>query len=122
MEATTKVTYAGGTGRTGEPAKPGGMAAAARLAGHTVTRSCPKGTPKCTYMAAYVEGLSDNQTMTVTYRPTGDFKCAGKKPTCTVKIKADANGKARTPGLMVTGKKGKVVASAGSLKATYPGS
>ena len=122
VEATTKVTYAWGTVRTGEPAKLCGKAAAARMEWHTVKRSCPKGTPKCTYMAAYIEGLSDNQTIAVTYRPTGDFKCAGKKPTCTVKIKADANGKARTPGLMVTGKKGKVVASAGSLKATYPDS
>ncbi|MER6972721.1 hypothetical protein ABT304_16795 [Nocardioides sp. NPDC000445] len=122
VQATTKVTYAWGTVRAGEPAKLCGKAAAARMEWHTVERSCPKGKPKCTYMAAYVEGLADNQTMTVTYRPTGDFKCAGKKPTCTVKIKADANGKARTPGLMVTGKKGKVVASAGSLKATYAGS
>lgn len=122
VEATTKVTYAWGTVRTGEPAKLCGKAAAARMEWHTVKRSCPKDRPKCTYMAAYVEGLADHQTMTVTYRPTGDFKCAGKKPTCTVKIKADGNGKARTPGLMVTGKKGKVVASAGSLKATYTGS
>ncbi|SDL11675.1 hypothetical protein SAMN05428985_109228 [Nocardioides sp. YR527] len=122
VQATTKVTYAWGTVRAGEPAKLCGKAAAARMEWHTVERSCPKGKPKCTYMAAYVEGLADNQAMTVTYRPTGDFKCAGKKPTCTVKIKADANGKARTPGLMVTGKKGKIVASAGSLKATYAGS
>ena len=67
-----------------------------------------------TYMAAYVEGLADHQTVTVTYRPTGDFTCAGKKKTCTVKVKADADGKGRTPGLMVTGKKGKIVASAAS--------
>jgi hypothetical protein len=119
VEATTKVTYAWGTVRTGEPARLCGKAAAARMEWRTVKRSCPEGKPKCTYMAAYVEGLADNQKMTVTYRPTGDFKCAGKKPTCTVEIKADANGKARTPGLMVTGKKGKIVASAGSLKATY---
>lgn len=121
VEATTKVTYAWGTVRTGEPAKLCGKATAARMEWRTLKRSCPKGKPKCTYMAAYVEGLADSQKMTVTYRPTGDFKCAGKKPTCTVKIKADANGKARTPGLMVTGKKGKVVASAGSLKATFTG-
>ncbi|MEI7055520.1 hypothetical protein WBG06_06865 [Nocardioides sp. CCNWLW239] len=122
VEATTEVTYAWGTVRTGEPARLCGKAAPARMEWHTVERSCPKGKPKCTYMAAYVEGLADNQTVTVTYRPSGDFRCAGKKPTCTVRIKADTNGKARTPGLMVTGKKGKVVASAGSLKATYTGS
>ncbi|GGU08817.1 hypothetical protein [Nocardioides albus] len=122
VQATTTVTYAWGTVRTGEPAKVCGKAAAAKMEWRTVERSCPKDKPRCTYMAAYVEGLTDNQTMTVTYRPTGDFKCAGKKPTCTVKIKADTDGKARTPGLLVTGKKGKVVASAGSLRATYPDS
>ncbi|NYI81159.1 hypothetical protein, partial [Nocardioides panzhihuensis] len=122
VQATTKVTYAWGTVRTGEPAELCGKAAAARMEWRKVERSCPKGKPKCTYMAAYVEGLSDNQKLTVTYRPTGDFKCAGKKPTCSLEIKADGNGKARTPGQLVTGKKGKIVASAGSLKATYPSS
>ncbi|GGR71281.1 hypothetical protein J2S40_000055 [Nocardioides luteus] len=122
VQATTKVTYAWGTVRTGEPTAVCGKASAPTLEWHPVKRSCPKDTPKCTYMSAYVEGLADKQKLTITYRPTGDFKCAGKKKTCTVKIEADANGKARTPGLMVTGKKGKIVASAGALKATYPAS
>ncbi|MEU0314739.1 hypothetical protein [Nocardioides sp. NPDC006273] len=122
VQATTKVTYAWGTVRTGEPAELCGKAAAARMEWRKIERSCPKGKPKCTYMAAYVEGLSDNQKLKVTYRPTGDFKCAGKKPTCSLEIKADGNGKARTPGQLVTGKKGKLVASAGSLKATLSGS
>ncbi|MBC7278872.1 hypothetical protein [Nocardioides sp.] len=122
VQATTKVTYAWGTVRTGEPADLCGKAAAARMEWRKIARSCPKDKPKCTYMAAHVEGLSDNQKLTVTYRPTGDFKCAAKKPTCSLEIKADGNGKARTPGLLVTGKKGKIVASAGSLKAAYPGS
>lgn len=122
VQATTKVTYAWGTVRTGEPAELCGKAAEARMEWRKIARSCPKGKPKCTYMAAYVEGLSDNQKLKVTYRPTGDFKCAGKKPTCSLEIKADGNGKARTPGQLVTGKKGKLVASAGSLKATLSGS
>ena len=122
VQATTKVTYAWGTVRTGEPAKLCGKAAAARMEWRTYKHSCPKGMPKCAYMAAYVEGLSDNQSVKVTYRPSGDFKCPRKKPSCSVTIKADDAGKARAPGILVTGKKGKVVASAGSLKATYPGS
>ncbi|OIJ27001.1 hypothetical protein [Nocardioides luteus] len=120
VEATTKVTYAWGTVRTSEPAKLCGKAAAATMEWRPYEHACPKSKPKCAYMAAYIEGLADNQRLTVTYRPSGDFTCPRKKPSCSVTIKADNNGKARSPGILVTGKKGKVVATAGSLKATYP--
>jgi hypothetical protein len=59
--------------------------------------------------------------VTVTYRPSGDFTCPRKKPACSVTVKADDEGKARAPGILVTGKKGTVQATAGGgLKATYP--
>lgn len=121
VEATTKVTYAWGTVRTGEPATICGKAQAATIQWRSYEHACPKSMPGCAYMAAYIEGLSDNQSLTVTYRPSGDFTCPRKKPSCSVTIKADDTGKARAPGILVTGKKGKVVATAGSLKATYAG-
>ena len=121
VEATTKVTYAWGTVRTGEPAKICGKAQAATIQWRPYKHACPKKMPKCAYMAAYIEGLADNQSLTVTYRMSGDFKCPRKKPSCSATVKADDTGKARAPGILVTGKKGKVVASAGSLKTTYPG-
>jgi hypothetical protein len=120
VRATTKVTYAWGTVRSGEPAELCGKAAAARMEWRRYKHACPKSRPKCVYMAAYLEGLSDNQRVKVTYRPSGDFTCPRKKPACSVTIQADDAGKARAPGILVTGKKGKVVATAGSLKATYP--
>ncbi|TQL70185.1 hypothetical protein FB381_4114 [Nocardioides albertanoniae] len=122
VQATTKVTYAWGTVRTGEPAKLCGRSAAPRMEWRKVEHSCPKGTPKCTYIAAYVDGLSANQSLTVTYKPSGDFKCPAKKPTCKVKIKAGVQGRAQTDGILATGKDGRIQASAGSLKATYPSS
>ncbi|MGH3350222.1 MAG: hypothetical protein ACRDPS_06100 [Nocardioides sp.] len=120
VEATTKVTYAWGTVRTGEPAKLCGNAAEARMEWRKVNHTCPKGKPKCTYVAAYVDGLAADQSLTVTYKPSGDFKCPGKKPTCKVKIKAGSEGRAQTSGILATGKKGKILATAGSLRATYP--
>lgn len=122
VRATTTVTYAWGTVRTGEPTDLCGTAAPARLEWRAVKHPCPKDRPRCTYMAAYVEGLATNQTTTVTYRVTGDYRCAAGKPTCAVRIRAAADGRARTPGLMVTGKKGRIVATTGGLRATYPAS
>ncbi|MFE6647900.1 hypothetical protein ACFVJS_15130 [Nocardioides sp. NPDC057772] len=119
VEAVTKVTYAWGTVRTGEPATICGKAQPATIQWRPYKHACPKNMPRCAYMAAYVEGLSDNQSLTVTYRPSGDFTCPRKKASCSVEIKADDTGKARAPGILVTGKKGKVMATAGSLKATY---